>query len=164
MQALSTCTKAGLYLIVTLLAVPSISALKNDWTEVDNISRYSRISVWLFPDHANGQRKFTGHFGGVTPDAILIDAERPRNRLRIKKSSIKRVAVEWRSGKGLRDPGSAATTGVIYVSSPFVVAPSPMETAGSSQFRTVYRNTGKPPALDTNAGPPVELIKTGAED
>ena len=146
-------------LIVTLLVVPTGSALKNDWTEVDNIYGRSRIKVWLFPDHADGQKKFTGDFAGVTPDTLVIDADKPRNRLSISKQSIKRVAVGRRSMNRLWYAASFLTIPLVYVSTAFVALPSLMLIIGPRNFRTIYRNTGRSPVRDPNDGPPVELVK-----
>lgn len=146
-------------LIVTLLVVPDCSALKNDWTEVDNIYGTSRIKVWLFPEHTDGQKAFTGSFAGVTPDTLTIDADKPRNRLTIRKQSIKRVAVGRRSQNKLWYAASFLTIPLVYVSVAFVAAPAVMIAFVPRNFRTIYRNTRRAPALGPNAGPPVELVK-----
>ena len=146
-------------LIVTLLVVPNCSALKNDWTEVDNIYGHSRIKVWLFPDQTDGEKKFTGSFVGVTPDTLIIDADKPRNRLSISKQSIKRVGVGRRSANRAWYALSFLTIPLVYVSTAFVAAPSLMLVLGPRNFRTIYRNTGRSSAVDPNDGPPVELVK-----
>ena len=122
-QQFTAWSKALFSLIATLLVVPNSSALKNDRTEVDNMSGSNRIKVWLFSDHTDGRKKITGNFVGVTLDTLIIDADRPRNRSSITKQSIKQVAIGRRSQKKLWFAASFLTIPLVNVSMAFVAAP-----------------------------------------
>ena len=148
-----------------LIAVPASAAPKDDWTEVDHLLGHQQIAIWLFKDHAEGQRKFTGTFAWVSPATITLDADKPRNKITIEKRSIKRIAVRRRSSNKAWHIVSFGSLGLLFLpvggTAKVVLSfvPSGLLLFGPSGpgHRTIYQNTGKPPLRSPNDGSAVRL-------